>query len=288
MNFLIDLFTNPFLQNALLAGCLISIAAGIMGSYVVVKKITSLSGSISHSILGGIGIFAFLSHQNPVWYFSPNLGAFIAAIISVFLIGFVHLKYAQKEGAAVSAIWSTGMAIGVIFISFIPSSNVEFSEFLFGNILFISQSNLLMLIILNFLILVLTICFYRPFLIICFDEESAKLQNIPVKTFYLLLLSLISLSIVLLVQIIGVILVIALLTLPPTIAALFYHRLHLIMIISTLLCAILNISGIGLSYSLNLPPGATIALLAVFAYALSLLFKKLNKQKNRLLTTPNN
>ncbi len=284
MNFLTDLFNNPFLQNALLAGILISLAAGIMGSYAVVKKITSLSGAISHSILGGIGIFAFLTYKNPVWYFSPTIGAFLAAVISAFLIGFVHLKYAQKEGAAVSAIWSTGMAIGVIFISFIPSSNVEFSEFLFGNILFISKFNLLMLLVLNLIILAAVTCFYRPFLAICFDEESAKLQKIPVKTYYLLLLSLISLSIVLLVQIIGVILVIALLTLPPTIATLFSRRLYMIMIISTILCVLLNTGGICLSYTLNFPPGATIALLAVVAYALALLIKKKKQQKIRSLS----
>ncbi|MFA5250419.1 MAG: metal ABC transporter permease [Parachlamydiales bacterium] len=274
MTFLIDLFSNPFLQNALLAGVLISLSAGIMGSYVVIKKITSLAGSVSHSILGGIGLFAFLNFKHPAWFFSPAIGAFLAAILSAFLIGFIHLKHAQKEEAAVSAIWSAGMAIGVIFISFLPSYNVEFSEFLFGNILFISKADLLMLLGLNIIILLVVIAFWRPFLAVCFDEESAKLQKIPIKSYYLFLLSLISLSIVLLIQIIGIILVIALLTIPPTVAGLFLRRLPVIMIFSVLLSALLNLGGTFISYSLNFPPGATIALLAAVIYALALLWKK--------------
>lgn len=273
MSFFSALFNNPFLQNAIIAGFLAALASGIMGSYVVTKKITSLSGSISHSILGGIGLAIWLKYKYHI-PLDPIFGAFITAVISALLIGWIHLKHAHKEDAAIAAIWSTGMAIGVIFISQVPSYGADFTHFLFGNILLVSKTNLYMLFALDIILLFFTCIFYKRFLVICFDEELAFLQKINVKHFYLLLLSLISLSIVLLIQIIGIILVIALLSIPPTIATIFLKKLSSVMFMASLLSAFFIFSGTAISYDFNWPPGATIAIIAAFFYVICLFNKK--------------
>ena len=223
-SFFSAIFTNPFLLNAIIAGVLASLASGIMGTYVVAKRISSISGSIAHSIMGGIGLSIWLKYKYNLLWLDPLYGAFFAAIISAILIGWVHLKHSQNEDAAIAAIWSTGMGIGVIFISLVPSFGSDFTHFLFGNILLVSKLNLLMLFGLDILLLVIISLFYRRFLAICFDEEIAYMQNINVNSFYLLLLSLIAVSIVLLIQIMGIILVITLLTIPSTIANIFSKK----------------------------------------------------------------
>ena len=280
-SFFSAVFKSPFLINAIIAGILASLASGIMGSYVIAKKISSLSGSIAHSILGGIGLVIWIKYRFGLAWLDPIYGAFFAALLSSLLIGWVHLKHSQNEDAVIAAIWSTGMGIGVIFISQVPSFGSDFSHFLFGNILLVSKENLLMLLGLDMVILITISIFYRRFLAICFDEELAYMQKININGLYLLLLALISLSIVLLIQIMGIILVIALLTIPATIANIFSKKLYVIMIVSFALCTFFNISGIAISYDLNWPPGATISILAAIAYLAVLVYKKNFKIKYR-------
>jgi zinc transport system permease protein len=201
------------------------------------------------------------------------LGAFLAAIGSTLLLGWVHLRFRQREDALIAAIWSTGMAIGVIFISLTPGSTGELMNFLFGNILWVTKADLFSLLFLDALIIFFVGIYYRSFLAICFDEEQATLRKIPVQKLYFLLLCLVAISTVLLIQIIGTILVLALLTIPATIASLFTNRLKTMMILSILVGAALNFAGLEISYELNWPPGASIALLAAIFY-MSLLFLK--------------
>jgi len=264
-----------FLHLALLAGIISSITSGIMGSYVVIKRISSITGSIAHSILGGIGLVEFLKYKYNLLWLDPMHGAIIAALISAFLIGLVHLYYKQKEDAVIAMIWSCGMAIGIIFLSFIPNKEIMCTDFLFGNLFSTKIIDIYILSILGIIILFLTILFYRKFLIICFDEETAYLQKVLVKTFYFFLLAMISISIVLLIKIIGIILIIALLTIPATIANFFTFKLPIMMVIAIILCFILNISGIYISYLISWPPGATIAILATLFYFILLPIKKI-------------
>lgn len=267
-------FFNPFLQSALLAALLASIASGVVGSYVVVKRIVFISGSIAHSVLGGMGFFLWLKRTYNISWIEPIYGAFLAAILSAILIGWIHLHFRQRKDAVIASIWSTGMAIGVVFVSLTPGYNVELMNFLFGNILWITKTDLYMLLGLDLLLLLVVAKNYFRFLSVCFDEEQAALQGINIDRTYLLLLCLVALSVVLLIEIIGVILVIALLTIPPTIAALFTRRLSQMMLSSVVLSALLNISGILLSYQLNWPMGATIALVCAVVYLLLLSLKK--------------
>lgn len=271
--FIQALFDNSFLQMALWASLLASISSGIIGSYVVVRRIASIAGCISHTVLGGMGVSLWLQRTWHIEWMHPMLGAFIAAILSALLLGWVQLKFRQREDALIAAIWSTGMALGVIFISLTPGSTSELMNFLFGNILWVSRSDLFSLAALDLLILILVAIYYRPLLALCFDEEQARLQKIAVKSLYFLLLCLIALSIVLLIQIIGTVLVLALLTIPATIASLFCSRLGPLMLAACVLCGVFSLVGLELSYDFNWPPGATIALMAACTYAFLLLVK---------------
>ncbi len=267
---------NVFIQMALWASLLASFASGIIGSFVVVKRIAFIAGSIAHSILGGMGLCLWLQRSYGIGWLDPIWGAFAASLASALLIGWMHLNYRQREDAVIAAIWSTGMAIGVIFISLTPGTNVDLLNFLFGNILWINGRDLALLAALDGLIIAVVALYYRRFLALCFDEEQALLQGVSVKGHYLLLLCLVAVTIVLLLQVIGTILVIALLTIPATLAALFTHRLHIMMGIAVLLSALFSFMGLSASHALNWPPGATIALTAASAYLLSLLLKKFN------------
>lgn len=286
MSFIEILFSNPLIQTAFIAGILASIASGIVGSYVVVKRIVFISGSIAHSVLGGMGFFLWLKRTQEIDWLSPMHGAIVAGIFSALTIGLIHLRYKQREDSVIATLWSTGMAIGIIFISLTPGANTELDSFLIGNLLWVSQSDLWMLLGLDALILFFVGIFHKKFLAIIFDEEHALLQGIPVEPLYLLLLSLTAIAIVLLIQIVGVILVIAILTLPPTIANLFTRKLSTMMFIAFILGCLFCFSGITISYIFDWPPGATIALLGGLSYLSSLAWtEKTHQQKKSRLVS---
>lgn len=267
-------FGDTFIQMALLASLLASVASGTMGAFVVVKRIVFIAGSISHSILAGTSFCLWLQRTQNISWPGPFEGAFVAAVGSALLLGWIHLNYRQREDAIIAAIWSTGMAIGVIFLSITPGNTGEMMNFLFGNILWITPKDLLLLSGLDILILLAIAFNYRKFLALCFDEEQALLRGVPVRKLYMLLLSIIAITIVLLVQIIGTILVIALLTIPATFAGLFTRNLPSMMIAATLFCGVFCFCGLSSSYILNWPPGATIALFSAVCYLFALLLKK--------------
>ena len=271
MSFTQALISNPLLQTALLAGLLASFASGIIGSYVVVKRIVFISGSIAHSILGGLGLFLWIQRTYGLVWLSPLHGALLAGILAAIAIGWIHLRYRQREDSVIAALWSTGMAIGVIFISITPGSNVELSNYLIGNILWVSKSDLWMLFSLDLLIIATVIFLYQKLLILCFDEEQALMQGVPVEKLYYLLLVLVAISVVLLMQIVGIILVITMLTLPATIANLFTKKLSYMMFLATILGTCFCLIGLTISYEFEWPPGATIALFAGICYLISLL-----------------
>jgi zinc transport system permease protein len=270
-NFIEALHTNSFLQMALLAGFAASIASGVIGSYIVVKRIVFISGSIAHSVLGGMGFFLWLKRTYDFHTLTPLQGALLAALISALLIGWIHLKYRQREDTVIAAIWSTGMSAGVIFIALTPGYSVELMNFLFGNILWVGKSDLLMLASLDLAILLMTLFLHRRFLAICFDEEQAFLQGLAVNALYLLLLILVAVSVVLLIEVVGAILVIAMLTLPAALAGNLTHRLSIMMCLAIFFGCLFTFTGTYVAYFLNWPPGASISLTAALFYSVSLL-----------------
>lgn len=268
------LSANPLLLSSLMAALLASISSGIIGSYVVVKRIVFIAGSISHSVLSGIGLSLWLERVHGVTGISPLGGALFAAILSALIMGWIHLNYREREDSVIAALWSIGMALGVLFISQTPGSNIELSNYLVGNILWVTPHDLKVLAWLDVAILLIVLKYHTKFLILCFDENQAQLQGVSVKALYFLLLILASLTIVLLIQVVGVILVMTILTLPAAIAGLTTVRMSHMMALACLLSALFCVLGHWIAFDLDWPIGATIALVAGLGYVGALLVFK--------------
>ncbi|MBW1770338.1 MAG: metal ABC transporter permease [Deltaproteobacteria bacterium] len=266
--FLDVLISQDFMQNAIIIGLLASVACGVMGSYVVVRRIVFISGGISHTVLGGMGIAYYYGYN-------PLHGAVISALIAALVIGFVSLRYHQYEDTLIGALWAVGMAVGILFIYKTPGYNVDLMSYLFGNILMVEKESVRLLAYLDGLIILSVLLFYKRFLAVCFDEEYSKLQGVGVVSTYLLLLCLIALTVVILIQVVGIILVIALLTLPAATARYYARSLVQMMIIASILGALFTTSGLIVSYQPNLPAGATIVVIAGLAYLLATVLKGL-------------
>lgn len=262
--FFTALVEQSFLQSALIAGLLASIGCGVMGTYVVVKRIAFIAGGIAHSVLGGMGAAAYFG-------FDPLAGALMAAIVAALLIGWVRLQWQAQEDTLIGALWAIGMAIGILFISKTPGYQTDLMSYLFGNILLVPAESLWFMAALDAVLLILVGAYHRQFLAVVFDEEFARLRGIPVAFFYLLLLVLVAVTVVLLIQVVGLILVLALLTLPAAVAGHYVHSLGLMMLLATLLGSIISLLGLALSYGPDLPAGPTIILLAGAVYVISAL-----------------
>ena len=273
MEFFDALREHAFLQTAALAALLASIGCGVMGPYVVIKRITFLAGGIAHSVLGGMGASAYYG-------FDPLYGALPAAIASALLIGWVRLYWNAREDTLIGALWAIGMAAGVLFIAKTPGYQADLMHYLFGNILLVPQDSLWFMLGLDIVLLTVVTIFYRPFLAVAFDEEFARLRGVPVGFFYLLLLVLVAVTVVLLIQVVGLILVLALLTLPAAVAGHYVHSLGRMMVIATVLGGLISLSGLALSYQPDLPAGPTIVLLAGAVYVASAAVARLRQKRH--------
>lgn len=267
MLFFQALFSQTFLQYAFWGGILASLACGIIGPLVVVRREGSIAGSIAHTVLGGMGIAYFLGKQ-PIW------GAMIAAILAAIIIGWVSLNLKRYEDTIINALWATGMALGILFISKTPGYSADLMSYLFGNILLISQERLYIMIILDVVIALIMLLFYKQLVGISFDEEFTWLRGIHVHRHYFLFLCMVAVTTVILVQVVGLILVIALLTLPAAISIIFARFLPTMIFMSILLGCLLSSIGLGISYESNLPTGSTIILLVAVCYLFSLALKQ--------------
>jgi len=274
--FFTALAQHAFLQTAVAAALLASIGCGVMGTYVVVKRIAFIAGGIAHSVLGGMGAAVYFG-------FNPLHGALLAAIAAALLIGWVRLHWQAQEDTLIGALWAIGMAIGVIFISKTPGYQSDLMSYLFGNILLVPRESLWFMLAMDIVLLVVVAVYHRQLLAVVFDEEFARLRGIPVGFFYLLLLNLVAVTVVLLIQVVGLILVLALLTLPAAVAGHYVHSLGRMMLIASLLGSVLSVVGLALSYGPDLPAGPTIILLAGCVYVGSaLLVQFINRRKAQL------
>lgn len=268
-----------FMRYALLAGLLCSVVCGVVGTYVVTRRISYIAGGISHCILGGIGAAIYLNKVCGIKAATPLAGAVIAALLSAVIIGLVALRARQREDAIIGAMWAVGMASGIIFISITPGYSQDLMSYLFGNILMVSSTDLWVIAALDVFVVAACVIFYRPFMAICFDEEFARARGLNVEFLFLLLLIMTALTTVVLVSAVGVVLVIALLTLPASIATMFSRALWKIMLLAGLLCVAFTTGGIALSYGPDLPAGATIIILSAATYILMFFVKKMTTRK---------
>lgn len=259
---MIELLHYEFMRNAFFAAVLVGIACGIVGAFVVIKKIVFISGGITHAAFGGIGL-GYLLNINPV------LTAIPFSLLSAIAIGILSRKTKISEDSAIGIIWSVGMALGILFISLSPGYAPDLFGYLFGSILTVPTSDIIMMLVLDIIIIITVLLLYKELHALSFDEEFSMIVGVPTKTLYLILLCLVALSIIVLIRVVGIILVIALLTIPATIAKQFTSNLKKLIVLSTLTAVVSTIIGLWLSYIFDLPSGATIVLLLAFVFIIS-------------------
>ena len=258
----VELLGYTFFRNALWGSLLASIACGIIGSYVVARRMVFISGGITHASFGGIGV-GFYYGLNPI------LSALVFSVLTAFGIQWAAKSKHVREDSAIGVFWSLGMALGIIFIFLTPGYAPNLSEYLFGNILTISKIDILLLALLSAVLLLFFTFFYRSILNISFDKEFAKTRGLPVALFEYILIMLVATTIVLSIRLVGIVLLISLLTVPQMTANIFTNHFSKIMVISVLISLVGCVVGLLLSYTLNVPSGAFIifVLIAIFLLA---------------------
>ena len=267
---MLDALNYEFIQNALMAGILVSIASGIIGSLIVVNRMVFLAGGIAHTSYGGIGLAVYFGI--PIF-----LGASLFAVAAALLISFITLKQRQRTDTFIGLIWAVGMAIGILFVDMTPGYNVDLMSYLFGSILAVSKEDIwFMLALVLIIITVVTFC-YRDILAVSYDSEYALLRGVSVKFFYTLILVLSALTVVIAIKIVGLILVIALLTIPIYIAERLSNSLYSMMFLSSIISTIFTLFGLFISYTFDITSGASIILVSAIALVLFLLFFKLKE-----------
>jgi zinc transport system permease protein len=268
----------PFFRYALVVGLLASVSLGVVGSYVVTRRITYIAAAISHCVLGGIGVAFYLNVVHGWTWCSPMLGAFVAALLSAVIIGLVSLYAKQREDTVISAVWAIGMAIGLVFFAKTPRY-MDAMRYLFGDILLVTSHDVWMVLAMDAVVVSLGLGFYPKLLALCFDEEFAELRGVRTKLLYMMLLCLTAVTVVLLVRVVGIVLVIALLTLPAAVAGHFARQLWQMMAVAVLCCMAFVTTGIAVSYPLNLPSGPVIILIAGAAYLLVAIVSRIYRRR---------
>jgi zinc transport system permease protein len=263
---MMEMLQYEFIRHAVAAGILASTACGIIGVYVVIKRIVFISGGIAHASFGGIGLGYYLG-------IDPILGVLPFSIVSALSMGMVSKRSKIPEDTAIGILWAMGMSIGIIFVYLTPGYAPDLMTYLFGNILTVPFSDIVLMLILDAIIILVVCLFYKEFLALCFDEEFTTILGVPAERLYLVLLCLIALTVVVLIQVVGIILVIALLTIPAALSREFTSDLKKMMLLSNLIGAICSICGIMLSYILDVPSGATIVMEMSVVYLIVFLLK---------------
>ena len=268
MNNLIEILQYTFFQHALLGSLFASIACGIIGTYIVTRRLVFISGGITHASFGGIGIGLYTG-------FSPILSAAIFSVLSAFGVEWLSKRKDMREDSAIAVFWTFGMAIGIIFSFLSPGFAPDLSAFLFGNILTITRTDIVVLAVLSLLLIAFFSIFLSPIIYIAFDREFARSQRIPVVLFEYILMMFIALTIVACLRMIGIVLAMSLLTIPQLTANLFTVSFKKIIFLSILFAYIGCLGGLLLSYQLQIPSGAAIIFFSILTYALCKIGKSL-------------
>jgi zinc transport system permease protein len=260
-----------FMRNAVLAGFIAALACGIIGTLVVVNRLVFMSGGIAHAAYGGIGM---------AFYFNIPylLGTIGFSVLVALIMAMVTLKSKHRSDTVIGALWAVGMGIGIILLDMTPGYHVDLMSYLFGSILTVPNEDLVKMMVICGLVFLTTGFFYHDFLAMSYDDEFARLRGVPVNFVYCLLLVMIALSVVVIIRIVGLILIIALLTIPPYMAEQYVRSLKMMMLVSALLSIGFTFMGLWLSYRFNLTSGATIILVAASAFLLSMAVRRIKNQ----------
>ena len=265
---MIEVLQFEFMRNALYAGILTSIICGIIGTLIVVNRLVFLAGGIAHSAYGGIGLAFFLGLPYMVGAIGFSFG------VAMIMAG-VSLKAKERADTIVGVLWAVGMASGILLLDLTPGYNVDLMSYLFGSILSVPRSDLVSMAAISVVILLLVSYFFRDLLAMSYDEEFAQIRGMPVKRLYYMLIGLVAITVVMVVQVVGLILVIALLTIPPSIAEKYTRSLAKMMLCSCFLGMLFSCGGLWLSYRYDMTSGAAIIFLAGLVYFLSLLLDRI-------------
>jgi zinc transport system permease protein len=265
-----------FMRNALLAGLLASIMCGVIGTFVVVNRIVFISGGIAHAAYGGIGLAFFFG-------FSYLIGILGFSLLVAAIMAAVSLKTRQRADTIIGVLWAVGMALGVILLDLTPGYNVDLMSYLFGSILTVPTSDLWLMLIIDGLVVLTVSYFYHDLVSLSYDEEFAQVRGVPTKILYFLLMAMIALSVVMVIQVVGLILVIALLTIPPYISEKVSGSLLEMMLYSVVLNVFFTTVGLWLSFTFNLTSGASIIMVAATCFFISILLERLRPKRRRRL-----
>ncbi len=262
--------SHVFLRNALLAGAMASVACGVVGSLVVVRRVTYMAGGIAHCVLGGIGAAVYLNRVHDWAWLEPLHGALAAALIAAFVIGFAATRARERTDTVIGAVWAIGMSSGVLFLARTPGYGGDLMSYLFGNILVVSAPELWLLAALDAVLVIVVVLLHDQLSAVCFDEEFARARGLHVDALFITLLVLTALTTVLLVLVAGIVMMLALLTIPAAIAGRFADRLSRMMVGGAVLTALFTFIGLAASYSPELPAGATIVAITGAAYLITI------------------
>jgi zinc transport system permease protein len=285
-NAIVEALQFAFMRNALLAGVLVSVACGIIGALVVVNRIVFISGGIAHAAYGGIGLGYFVKYnllptllagsalaqdQRPGYF--PIVGAIVFSLLSALGMGWVQRRTRERADTVIGVLWAIGMSIGIVFVDLTAGYKVDLMSYLFGSILAVPRPDLIVMMVLDAVIVLLVALLYKELLAISFDETFALIENVPVDAVYLVLLSMIAMTVVMLMRVVGLIMVIAMLTIPAAISGQFTKDLKKMMALAVVLGMVFTTVGLWISYAWNLTSGASIILVAGLAYLLTLLIR---------------
>ncbi len=254
-----DVLQYEFMRNALTAGLLVSLACGIVGTVVVLNRIVFISAGIAHAAYGGIGLGYFFK-------FNPVVGAMLFSVAAAVGMGKVQRATRERADTLIGVMWAIGMAVGVILIDRTEGYKADLMSYLFGSILTVPAGDLWIMLVLDVVLIVLVWLFHKELLAFSFDETFATVQNVPVERIYLVLMCLIAVTVVMMMRVVGLILVIALLTMPAAISGMFVHDMRRMMALAAVLGVVFTTVGLWLSYAFNLTSGATIILTAAVGY----------------------
>ncbi len=261
-----ELLEYIFFRNALIGTLLACISCGIIGTYIVTRRLLFISGGITHSSFGGVGMGMYFS-------FSPTVGAFIFAAASAIGIQMLGRRKEIREDSAIAMLWVLGMTIGVIFCFMTPGYSAELTTYLFGNILTITDKDIITLAIISLLQIIFTTVMYRTIISIAFDKEFARSRGLPTNAIEIIMMIFIALTIVACLRLVGVILVISLLTIPQMTAMIFTGNYKKTIFLSILFGYAASTAGLLLSFALDIPGGASVILCSITLYAACMIGK---------------
>ena len=285
----ISMLSMPLVQNMFIATIVACVLCGMIGTYVVVKRMVSVTGGISHTMFGGIGLAYYLESVLLVSWFTPMDGALLFALISAFILSIPTVSRRLRQDSVIGVLWAAGMAIGVIFMNLMDSSVVtprSYESILFGDVLLVGQNDIFLMITVTIVVSIIVLWLYRDFQLLTFDETHAKLTGINVNLMNTLLYLMVAITCVMITNIVGIVLIIALMTIPAAMANLFSNSLGEMMLSSIVLSIVFSLLGLVLAITFDLPPGGTVTITITVAFLIAFMTRNLSEMhKNKRCTT---